>query len=540
MAKKTGRNDTCTCGSGFKFKKCHGSFVIVDSVRILESATFRQDLKTKIDRHKAQEFQRREQQGLGKPIISEQFLGHKIVAVGSKIHYSMHWKTFHDFLSDYPKIVLGKDWWMAEAGKLPEEQHCILTWATRSNEQRKAYTEQKGSDAAQPATGASASYMRFAYDLYSLQHAVEVEKLLIDRIKCPGNFPGALYEVRVAAAMLRAGFNLQHEDESARGSTHVEFIATHPTLGATYAVEAKRREGKRLNINSLMYGALRKHSTHPRIVFIDTNDKRLESGRDQHYPVPLVEAERMLKRYEQDPIGKTLPPAYVITTYESDEHHLDATDLPSGLLLWGFHHEDLKPGLATLSQQVELRRRHAPIFALIDSMQKHRHIPATFDGEAEAFAICASKSRLQIGQRLNVAGPEGAQIEVTLESGLVIPEREVAMCSVCSDDQQRFFVQIPLTKKELQAYAQHPTTFFGVIDRNADRSPVKSALDWFNFFWENYSLTSKEKLIEFMRDAPDIGRLKEMTQEALATEYCTRMSDIILTRENKGSGRSQL
>jgi hypothetical protein len=526
MSNKTARNGPCPCGSGRKFKKCHGSIGSLDSLRKLNGP--RMGLQTMIVRHEAQEFQRREQQGLGKPIISTQFKDHRVVAVGRTIHFSKKWKTFHDFLNDYPKIVLGRDWWMSEVGKPPEERHRILTWATRSYEHRKACMEQKGPGFAQPMTGAIAAYVRFAYDLYGLKHAVEVQNLLIDRIKCPDNFPGALYEVRVAAALLRAGFNLEHEDENDRRMTHVEFIATHAASGAIYTVEAKRREGVRMKINRQMHRALTKHSEHPRIVFIDTNDGRLEVGRQQPNPVALVEAENLLKRYERDPIGKTLPPAYVIATYDPEEHHLDAIDLPSGMLLWGFHLEDLKPGLKTLRQQVETRRRHAPIFALLESMQKHRHIPATFDGEAEAFLGGSPEARLQVGQRVKVPGPNGMQIEATLESGVVMPEWKAASCVVCSDNRQRFIVQIPLTDEELQAHAQHPATFFGVIDRNAGRSTSpKTGLDWFNFLWESYSRSSREKLIEFMGHAPDIERLKEMTQEDLATEYCTRMADSI-------------
>ena len=139
-----------------------------------------------------------------------------------------------------------------------------------------------------------------------------------------------------------------------------------------------------MKINKLMFGALRKHSEHPRIVFIDTNDERLELGRDALHPVPLVEAERLLKRYEHDRIGRTLPPAYVITTYESEKHHLDATDLPSRRLIWDFYQDDLHPGMNALPQQVEVLQRHATIFDLLQSMQKHRYIPATIDGEANA------------------------------------------------------------------------------------------------------------------------------------------------------------
>lgn len=528
MSKKPGRNEPCPCGSGRKFKKCHGSIGSPDMLEKLNSSRMHTELQTMVARREAQEFQRREQQGLGRPIISTQLQNHRVVAVGPTIHFSKTWKTFHDFLNDYPKIALGKEWWMTEVGKPSKERHRILIWAFRSYEHAKAYMEQKGPGVAQPMTGAVGAYMRFAYDLYGLKHAVEVQKLLIDRIKCPESFPGALYEVHVAAALLRAGFSLQPQDETDRRTTHVEFIATHAASGASYTVEAKRREGVRMKINRQMHRALSKQSGHPRIVFIDTNDGRLEPGRGQPDPVALVEAQNLLKCYEQDPIGKTLPQAYVIVTYDPEEHHLDAVDLPSGVLLWGFHIEDLKPGLKTLVQQVEMRRRHAPIFALLESMQKHRQIPATFDGEAEAFLGDSQRTRLQVGQRLEVPGPDGTQIEATLESGVVMPEWKTASCVVCSDDQQRFIVQIPLTDEELQAHAQHPATFFGVIDRNAGRSNPKTVLDWFNFFWETYSRSSREKLIEFMGRDPNIDRLKNMTQEDLATEYCTRMATAVM------------
>lgn len=535
MSNKPGRNDPCPCGSGRKFKKCHGAIAALDTLRTLNSPRARQEFKTMVARRDAEEFQRREQQGLGKPIISTEFQEHRVVAVGRTLHFSKKWKTFHDFLNDYPKIVLGKDWWMSEVAKLPEERHRILTWAVRSYEHSRIHIERHGAGTPQPMTGAIGAYARIAYDLYSLKHAVDVQGHLIDRIKHSDTFPGALYEVRVAAALLRAGFTLELQDETDRRTTHVEFIATNIESGATYSVEAKRREGARMKINKLMYRALSKQSDHPRIVFIDANDNRLELGRNRPDPVALVEAERLLDRYERDPVGKKLPPAYVIVTFEPEEHHLDAVDLVSGMLLWGFHIADMKPGPKTLPQQVAMRRRHAPIFALLESMQKHRHLPVTFDGEPNVYFGMAPEARLQIGQRLEVPGPDGAQVEATLEGGVVMPSWKAASCVVCTDDQRRFMVQIPLTDAELQAYAQHPATFFGAIDRNAGRPMVKTAIDWFNFLWETYSHSSKEKLLEFMAQAPDIERLKRMSQEELATEYCTRLAGSMMQHKNATS-----
>lgn len=532
MSNRPGRNDPCPCGSGQKFKKCHGSIDSLDTLRKQSIPLPHQELRTILARHKAQEFQRREQQGLGKPIISAKFRDHRVVAVGRTLHFSKEWKSFHDFLKDYPKIVLGKDWWMAELAKPPEARHHILTWAVRISVHSKAHSERNGAGSAQVMTGAMGAYMRFAYDLYSLKHAVEVQRLLIDRIKHPETFPGALYEVHVAAALLRAGYTLELQDENDRRTTHVEFIATNTVSGATYSVEAKRREGIRMKINRQMYRALSKHSDHPRIVFIDTNDGRLNLGRNQPDPVALVEANCLLDRYERDPIGKTLPQAYVIATYAPEEHHLDDVALPYGMLLWGFHFDDLRPGPKTLLQEVKMRRRHAPIFALLESMQKHRRIPATFDGEVDAYLDTAPEVRLQIGKRIEVPGPDGTQVEATLESGIVVPNWKAASCVLCTDDQTRFMAQIPLTDGELQAYAQHPTTFFGVIDRNASLPMAKTALDCFNFLWEIFSHTPKDKMLEFMAQAQDIELLKGMSQKEVATEYCTRMVDWMMQHQD--------
>ncbi|MDD2049694.1 YecA family protein [Pseudomonas putida] len=535
MLTKPGRNAPCPCGSGLKFKRCHGTADGPGWGQQVAGPHMRNALEVMISRHQAQEFQRREQQGFGKPIISSTFHDHRLVAVGKKIHYSTKWRTFHDFLYDYPKVVLGREWWNAEINKPVEQRHKILHWATRSYEQSRAHVEAVGPGAAQPMTGAIESYMRLAYDLYSLEHAVEIQRLLIDRIKCSDNFPGALYEVRVAAALLRAGFSLDHQDETDRRSTHVEFIAAHTSSGAIYAVEAKRREGKRMNINRQMSRALSKHSDHPRLVFIDTNDARLEEGRKRSAPVVLVEAEVLLKKFELDPLAKALPEAYIIVTYDPHEHHLDAVDLPSGLLLWGFHIADLHPGAKTLLQQVEIKRRHAPVFALIESIQKHRRIPVTFDGEPDAFIGGSSEARLQVGQLLQVPGPDGALMEAMLESGVVMAERREAWCVVCSNE-QRFITRIPLSDEELHAYTQHPATFFGAIDRNAARSVPRTELDWFNFLWESYSSTAKDSLIEFMGQSPDIEYLKTLTQVELATEYCARMAGVMLNQMGDSTG----
>ena len=108
MAKKgkkgiLGRNDPCHCGSGKKFKKCHGAAESGPKLMPIDSS-LKNILRNKFDEHKALENQRQKQQGLGKPVISANFKGRRFVAIGKELRWSEKWKTFHDFLFDYIKI----------------------------------------------------------------------------------------------------------------------------------------------------------------------------------------------------------------------------------------------------------------------------------------------------------------------------------------------------------------------------------------------------------------------------------------------------
>ncbi|MBF6031479.1 SEC-C domain-containing protein [Pseudomonas sp. P115] len=513
MHHTTGRNAPCPCNSGKKFKKCHGSLDLHEAERVAAGT-----------RHEAREFQRREQQGLGRAIISTQVNGHRIVAVGRQLHTSKNWRTFHDFLRDYPRIVLGDDWWQEEIRKPKDDQHRIVVWFLRACEQA-AVREINYEESRLPATGALSAYIRFAYDLYALQHAVGVEPLLIDRIRSPRGFTGAMYEVRVAASLLRAGFTLELEDETDRRSTHVEFVATHVATGAKFSVEAKRREGTRLKVNKLLHSALTKHAEHPRIVFIDTNDGRLELHQFEKLPIALAETKRLLKCYTEDRVGRALPPAYVIATLTLEEHHLDATNLPFSFLLWGFRVNDMQPAFKSLIEQVQTRHRHLPVFELIESMEKHRTIPVSFIGEADVFASNQPSDRLQIGFRYTVPGPGGVDVEAVLEGGVVMPEQKQAFCTFLGVNGERFMCMITMTNAELEAYKQHPSTFFGVVDRNAGRKPLRTAMDYFNFFWESARDTPKAKLLEHMKAASDISEMAALSQADLAMQYCVRMAE---------------
>ncbi len=99
IAVKVGRNQPCPCGSGKKLKRCHGDETGCDVQ--MDEGIKQSDLGQIRKELMAKEKQREKQQGRGRPIISHESNGYRFVAVGSRLHYSKKWKTFHDFLFDY-------------------------------------------------------------------------------------------------------------------------------------------------------------------------------------------------------------------------------------------------------------------------------------------------------------------------------------------------------------------------------------------------------------------------------------------------------
>jgi hypothetical protein len=72
---KIGRNQPCPCGSGKKYKRCCGNpLKKVSSISISP--------KLALERYKADELIRQQQQGLGRPIIAAKIKDQQMVAVG--------------------------------------------------------------------------------------------------------------------------------------------------------------------------------------------------------------------------------------------------------------------------------------------------------------------------------------------------------------------------------------------------------------------------------------------------------------------------
>lgn len=474
----------------------------------------------------AKEKQRESQQGLGRPIISAEIHDTRFVAVKNTILHSNRWKTFHDFLCQYIKNALDPDWGTTELAKPPENRHPILRWYELLCRHQKEFFKTQGRVTSAPMTGAVSAWLSLAYDLYTLAHNVELQQKLIKRIKKVDLFPGARYEAFVAAALIRAGFEIEFENEDDRTTTHCEFTATHKKSGKKYSIEAKQRNpgdnvdgaSARVRLGGKLHDALRKFAAHQRIIFIDINVP--DTAVHKEIPDYLRRALTNIRQFEGRDLkgrpGKPLPPAYVFVTNQPHGHNLEFLALPCAILAEGFQIPDFKHDapFSSLRAAYRARKTHQDMHDLLSSMQRHSDVPATFDGEAPELAFGENPQRLIIGQTYLVPTPAGTEQTGTLTTACVNERESTVYAAYLLENGESVIVTHPITDGELSAYKRHPNTFFG-SEINSNRK-LETPLEIFDFFLRMYSPAPKEILLGHMANQPDIEAIRSLPQEDLA------------------------
>ena len=520
---KVGRNDPCPCGSGNKFKKCHGANT--GASFSIHRGPLPEEVRKKLEEHEAAELQRQQQQGLGKPIISTIFHGYRFVAVGGRLFYSKEWKTFHDFLDHYIKTILGGEWGNAELRKPQSGRHPILVWYETATRYMNQFIKEPGRVHSAPVTGAVGAYYALAYNLYLLAHNVKLQELLIKRLKDKQQFYGAYYETFVAGALIRAGFDVELEDETDPTTSHCELTATFRKTGKRFSVEAKMRGPNKASadVGNQLYGALKKRANHTRVVFIEEN---LPPDTAEGKAMETLQAVLNSLRSREEKLtidGQPAPPAYVIVTNNPHEY-----DLHGQVRTWavaeGFKIPDLKcgQGFATLREAIIARDKHVEVHCLMRSLGEHQTIPCTFDGENPELAFAAGPPRLQVGQVYALPGDNGTEVLGELMDAVVMEQRGVAYGFYRLSNGCNVMMECPLTSAELEGYRRHPDTFFGRVKKHT-REGIKDMLDLYDFFHEGYRKTPKQRLLELMNDAPDHERLKGLEQQELSDIYAERL-----------------
>ncbi len=527
---RTGRNEPCPCGSGKKFKKCHGAS-FQTSVPPAFNPLSDPEVRKRIEQMNAAQIQREKQQGLGRPIISSVFKGYRLVAVGNRYYWEKEekWPAFHDFLSSYIRGLFGQQWADVELKKSPDDRHPLVQWyGSVCEEQRKAF-QNEGEPIYTPLTGAIFAYLTLAYDLYLIAHNIHLvhgqglHERLIGRLKEKESFYPAFYETMVVASFIKGGFQVQLENEDDSTTQHGEFVAVSTKTKQKYSVEAKHRQiGKQhVAVRNQLYNALRKELPHKRVIFINLNIPQNVEDKDRLKWLDDVLSEMRSGEKTITVNGKPATEAYVFITNHPFLYNLDSCDFPPAVLAEGFKITDFKLDSAFVSLRDALtsREKHIDMFDLMRAMREYDQIPCTFGGEIPEYAFGEiTEPRLKIGEKYLIPDKNGAEVVAELVDCVVSEKEKKVYCIHRFLNGNTSMGTYELSDLELQAYRRHPDTFFGVYKKQDNRA--KDALDLYDFFYGVYKNTSKEKLLEFLKDNGNISKFKEMPQEELAKTYC--------------------
>lgn len=526
---KIGRNKPCPCGSGKKFKRCHGNLQAHYAPDTL-------DVGGLLRNSAAKERIRQTQQGLGKPLISMHWQDHQFVAVGSKLHYSKTWKTFIDFLSDYLKMKLGADWGNAEIAKPLADRHPVMQWYDAVCRLQTLCIPVPGVPSSLPVTGVVACYFSVAYGIYLLEHNVELQARLIQRLKNTGNFQGAYYELQVASAFILAGFALALEDETDPSQKHCEFNATSPITAKKYWVEAKMRavagelgrttaDGTQSSnpLSSLvrhLNGALAKPADCERMIFLDLNADMPGDVSDANRPAFVRSVNKRLADYERNELSEG-EKAYVFVTNLNFHKNLDGLAQliawPTGLGIPDFNNA----GLFRLSDWYMQEQKHADALRVGEGLSKLLTWPATFDGSLPSVGLGGERPPIQIGETylFEKAGPDGGDLLGKVTSAIMVEPEKCAMVAVHCPDGKSCLLKEPVSDAQLADYRAHSDAYFGDIVR--PQKKVETPQDMFEFFMHAYAEMPREDLLGHL-----IGKVPEaetMETDRLRAIYCEAM-----------------
>lgn len=514
----TGRNNPCPCGSGVKYKRCHGTLMA-------DAPTAEQSDMQKLlfQRAAAAQFDRILQQGQGRPIISEVYREKRFVAVGGNLFYGK-WKTFHDFLFGYVLFRLGHEWIAEEKAKPEEERHRFVQWMNVYKDLLTVYIVAPGQLNQMPFFGAARAVVGLAYDLYLAEHYCTTSDdknqfgRMLDRLRQNDQFFGARHELRAAGMLLRAGFELVWEkDQQRQRGGHGEFIATYPSTNRSFWVECKMRqpqneEGPEI-FTHLVSQALKKVTTLERLIFVELNLRKGQLEPDGNgWPGMAI---NQLRQLEQQQASAQLPSALIVLSNLPDHRYLRDMVKSAAVVLEGFNTKVYRFEFSELWDVIQEREENPEIESLMRTAHEHSDIPSTFDGSM------LEPRRYEIGKTYTL--PDGNT--GVLEDGMVLETEGRAFLTLRMPQGQHIIGKVALSAAELSIWRQSPETFFGVLKSHFP--PAKSEIDLFDFFLRGYEQTPKERLLELLGQS--VGEdLQGLPQPELVKRYAYALTSAAL------------
>ena len=490
--------------------------------------------KQHLETARAREQTRREQQGLGRPIVSTTLGDYRFVAVGETLQASKKWRFPTDFLTDYLAQTLGRAWGFEEIQKPVEDQHPIVQWYGLVKEYERSQRKTSEGVFSARATGAVWCYLGLAYGLYLLKHNVALQSRFVARLKNKSQFQGAYFELIVASCFIRAGFQLSLEDEADPAVKHCEFSAVSPHTNRRYWVEAKMKslagllgktsvDGAKLSskptsqMTRHISEALKKPARDTRMIFVDVNATHLAPNKEGHVEPPdwISAAERQLESRERD--LKPDERAYVFVSSFPFHRALDVVCPPRVVLPFGLGIANFcKPGAYRLSELWRRKQEHMDAFCILEAMRSYPNIPTTFDGSLP-LSPEAALNHLTIGQTYEFIGADGTKKLGKVMDATVFEGAKEAIYVIQTENGSEMRSR-PMTDEELEVYRTHRDTYFGVVRRAGRR--IDDPYELFEWMVECYSKTPRSKLLEFVKDHPYYDLFESLDDLSLRLEVC--------------------
>jgi hypothetical protein len=280
--------------------------------------------------------------------------------------------------------------------------------------------------------------------------------------------------------LIRAGCDIEFENETDYTTTHCEATAIFRETGRKFAVEAKMRQKDTLSIDigRQLKKALRKRAEYDRIIFIEANipDEPDENGNVGAMREILLDQIHRREAEDFSP-GTPLPPAYIVVTNSTHLHFLDR-QAKDWALAEGFKIPDFKfsSGYVSLDAAIAAKEKHREIFAILEAWGDLQ-IPATFDGDMPELAFGSTHSRLKIGNSYKIPDANGYEVTGVLINAVVDVSNSLCYGIYRTDVGQNLVSSCPLTNDEVDAYTRHPETFFGVI--NTSPKQISDPMGWY-------------------------------------------------------------
>lgn len=490
--------------------------------------------------HEASEIVRQYQQGFGRPIISTEMNGFRLVAVGKAMKWSKGWRFFTDFLIDHLKDVIGRPW---AAQTLREgKPHPIFAWLKTMSEIAAANRSANKNSFQSSCKGHLGALWRLGYALYLIEHNDQLDMKIVKRLRNPRTFRATYHETQIASAFAVSGFKIKMAEIGRTSTSAPEFWATRDGQ-LRYAVEAKCKDHwnhspdiesdefkseLRQWIRDQLYNASKK-KLHNAVYCFELSLFADLDHAQWKYVYDYIE--EILKEAEELSIkGENPFPAYVIVTNNSDVLGHQEFNANRTAMLFGFCMKDwFRNGTQVeIEKAFDAHDKHHDMNNIFKCLEEIDEIPQSFDGTPIIFGENGEQIQfdVRLGTKIEYPDAQGLPRHGTIYD-ITSASNEAWLC--VESEGQHHIVKMPLSQQEIEAVRKYGDAIFGKpVKKQSDMkgNPFKF-YDWIMSVYANYDRDALLVQIKDHREFDEFSKLatkelriraaREVTKSAIAS-----------------------